>query len=326
MTQRKMHRRRFLQLSGATTAAIVLAACGGPEPEVITEEPAAAPAAEEEAPKKVVMDEAEAPSQYSESPRLADMVANGELPLVAERLPVSPLVLPRESIGEYGGLVRMIQQNPSSFVSMFGWFAERMLTYSDQDLKTIVPNLFASWEVSDDATHYTFHLHEGMRWSDGELVTTGDVDFWWNSIATHPEIASSVWWVYRHGGEIMVVDIHDVYSFSVTFAAPFGNFPAYLTRIIQGDFLLPSHYLKQFHADFADEDDLNAMIEESEFETWIQLFSNMRSGRSVWGTRPNSPEYPMLSAWIVDREPQQGLSLLKRNPYYWKVDTSGPNW
>ena len=25
----------------------------------------------------------------------------------------------------------------------------------------------------------------------------------------------------------------------------------------------------------------------------------------------------------MDREPQQGLSLLKRNPYYWKVDTSG---
>ena len=323
MTQRTMHRRRFLQLSGATTAAVVLAACGGPEPEVITEEPAAAPAAEEEAPAQTVMEDAEAPSQYSESPRLAEMVANGDLPPVTERLPVSPLVLPRESIGEYGGLVRQIHLDPSSFVSQYGWFSERMLTYSDQDLKTIKSNLFASWEISDDATHYTFHLHEGMRWSTGDLVTTGDVDFWWNSVATHPEVASSVWWVYRHGGENMVLDIHDDYSFSVTFAAPFGNFPAYLTRRIQGDFLLPSNYLKQFHADFADEDDLAAMLEESEYETWVQLLSNVRSGRSVWGTRPNSPEYPMLSAWIVDQEPQQGLVLMKRNPYYWKVDTSG---
>ena len=41
---------------------------------------------------------------------------------------------------------------------------------------------------------------------------------------------------------------------------PFGNFPAYLTRRIQGDFLLPSNYLKQFHGDFADEDDLNALL------------------------------------------------------------------
>ena len=31
----------------------------------------------------------------------------------------------------------------------------------------------------------------------------------------------------------------------------------------------------------------------------------------------------MLSAWIVDKEPQQGLVLMMRNPYYWKVDTSG---
>ncbi|MDE0080609.1 MAG: twin-arginine translocation signal domain-containing protein, partial [Caldilineaceae bacterium] len=123
MTQRKMHRRRFLQLSGATTAAVVLAACGGPEPEVITEEPAAAPAAEEEAPAQTVMEDAEAPSQYSESPRLAEMVANGDLPPVTERLPVSPLVLPRESIGEYGGLVRQIHLDPSSFVSQYGWFA-----------------------------------------------------------------------------------------------------------------------------------------------------------------------------------------------------------
>lgn len=323
MRHRKIDRRRFLQLSGATTAAVVLAACGGPEPEVITEEPAAEPAATSAPAEEMVMEEVEAPSQYSESPRLAEMVANGQLPPVAERLPVTPLVLPRQAIGEYGGLVRMVHLDPSSFVSQYGWFAERMLTYSDQDLKTIVPNLFESWETSADATQFTFHLREGMKWSDGMPLTTGDVDFWWNSIASHPEVSSTVWWVYRHGGDVMNLEIQDDYTFSVTFAAPFGNFPAYLTRRIQGDFLIPSHYLKQFHADFTDEAEISAMLEEEEFENWVQLLSNKRSGRSIWGTRPNSPEYPMLSAWIVDQEPQQGLVLMKRNPYYWKVDTDG---
>ena len=73
MTQRKIHRRRFLQLSGATTAALVLAACDGLELEVISEEPAAAAEGKEEAPKQVVMEEAEVPSQYSESPRLFEV-------------------------------------------------------------------------------------------------------------------------------------------------------------------------------------------------------------------------------------------------------------
>ncbi|MEM7129471.1 MAG: ABC transporter substrate-binding protein [Chloroflexota bacterium] len=327
MRERKIHRRRFLQLSGATTAAAVLAACGGSGPEIVSESASneAAPAAEAEAPKEeaVVVEDVETPSQFSESPRLAEMVAAGELPPVDERLPVEPLTLAREAIGEYGGLVRMVHLDPSSFVSQYGWFAERMLSYSDQDLKTLVPNVLESWEQSDDATQYTLHLREGMKWSDGTPVTTVDVDFWWNSLATHPDVSGSVWWVYRHGGDVMTLEIQDDYTFSVTFAAPFGNFPAYLTRRFQGDFLVPSHYLQQFHADFADEAELNAMVEAEEFESWVQLLSNKRSGRSVWGTRPNSPEYPMLSGWIVDEEPQQGLVLMKRNPYYWKVDASG---
>jgi peptide/nickel transport system substrate-binding protein len=82
-----------------------------------------------------------------------------------------------------------------------------------------------------------------MRWSDGEQVTTADVDFWWNDVLRDTEITSQVPWYYRLGGEPMELEIIDDYTFKVTHAVSFGNFPTYLTRHIQDEFgLMPSHY------------------------------------------------------------------------------------
>jgi peptide/nickel transport system substrate-binding protein len=42
---------------------------------------------------------------------------------------------------------------------------------------TIEPNLAKSWEISEDAKTFTFHLHENATWHDGEPVTAADVKF-----------------------------------------------------------------------------------------------------------------------------------------------------
>lgn len=38
-----------------------------------------------------------------------------------------------------------------------------------------VPIMAESWEVSDDATQYTFHIHPGANWHDGTDFTAEDV-------------------------------------------------------------------------------------------------------------------------------------------------------
>ncbi len=45
-----------------------------------------------------------------------------------------------------------------------------------------VPDLAKSWEISDDATTYTFHLEEGVQWHDGEPFTSADVKFTFEKI------------------------------------------------------------------------------------------------------------------------------------------------
>ena len=55
-----------------------------------------------------------------------------------------------------------------------------MLTHSrlfDLDRNNVPhPNLALEWEVSDDATTYTFHLRQDAKWHDGEPVTARDVE------------------------------------------------------------------------------------------------------------------------------------------------------
>jgi ABC-type transport system substrate-binding protein/class 3 adenylate cyclase len=43
--------------------------------------------------------------------------------------------------------------------------------------RTIVPALAERWEIADDGLRYVFHLHEGLRWSDGEPLTAHDVEY-----------------------------------------------------------------------------------------------------------------------------------------------------
>lgn len=40
---------------------------------------------------------------------------------------------------------------------------------------TIVPSLASSWETSADGLTWTFHLHQGVKWSDGQPLTADDV-------------------------------------------------------------------------------------------------------------------------------------------------------
>ena len=59
-------------------------------------------------------------------------------------------------------------------------------------LRTVVPDLAASWEVSDDGLTYTFNLREGVTYHDGTPFSSADVVATFNRIIDPPEGVISV--------------------------------------------------------------------------------------------------------------------------------------
>jgi peptide/nickel transport system substrate-binding protein len=333
MTKRKIKRRDFLKLSGTATLGAVLASCSTAP---VEEEPTDVPVVEEvPEPEPTEVPEAEpvveAPVEvvegFGEAPLLAERVAAGDLPPVEERMPVAPAVVgQRAEIGVYGGEARMMNLGWNWFTSMYGWFSERFLDYSDLDLRTLIPNIFESWEMSEDGKTFTFHLREGLKWSDGVPFTTEEVDFWWNDFANY-EGLGWVNWQFRFGGENAQFDFIDDYTFKMTFVSPFGQFPAHITRWFPGmdAFSYLKHYMKQFHEAYADEAELAALVEEAGFETWQGLFFDRGQwGVGMWMATTDILNVPTLAPWrIIEKDDNTAFYFYERNPYYWKVDEAG---
>jgi peptide/nickel transport system substrate-binding protein len=323
MDKRKINRRDFLKVSAITFVGTVATACGvapTPTPEVAV-------------PTKGVV-----AASGKEPPLLQPRVDSGELPPLDERLPETPAVVgDRDAIGVYGGEVRMIHFDPVWAVSAYDWNSERLLHYSDQDLRTIVPNIFESWEVSPDGTTFTITMRKGMKWSDGEPLTTEDVRFFIEDVWFNTDLYASPMWQLRFDGGAntspATLEVIDDFTFKLTYAAPFGALPAHLTRWeAVGNWpsmLGPSHFYKQFHNKYTDQAKLDEMAVANQLETWVQLYQQ-RSGPTQWGVGVwqfpswlKETPFPTLAPWILADIPQEGLIIMERNPYYWKVDVEG---
>ena len=241
-------RRRFLQLGALGTASLAVAACtgGGGEPAA---EDMPAPAAEtaSEAPATT------SAGGYNEAPMLADMVASGDLPPIDERLPANPLVLDgMEGIGNYGGSMRRGFKGVSD-----RWgptkLARQGLTWYTPEL-SLRPNIAESWETNEDATVFTFHLRQGMKWSDGATFDSDNFAWWQENVMLNKDITPAVGrnWVTGSERTPMTMDFPDKHTVVFSFAHP--N-PMFLDRVapLTRDLFMPHHYAGQFHMETTDD-------------------------------------------------------------------------
>ena len=178
---------RRLRLLGVILAlALVAASCGDDG-----DEPASAPAASAtEEPAAEPEPAAEEPAAEEPEPEPAAEEPEPE-PAAEEPAEEEPAVEPAAEDSRRGGtLVIALSDDPGHFNpgittgfnvhavtgSMFNGLVEL------DDNANPHPDLAESWEVSDDSTTYTFHLAEGVRWHDGEPMTSADVKFTFENI------------------------------------------------------------------------------------------------------------------------------------------------
>lgn len=267
---------------------------------------------------------APADRQAKESPDLTAQVKSGALPPLKDRLPDQPLTLdPVDEPGSYGGDWRYVLDETDCpgchLVATIG--QENLVAWKPKrnsfTVDDIIPNVAEKFEVNDRATAYTFTLREGLRWSDGKPYNADDVMFWYDSVITNKSLTPAFPEWLTGGGKPVVVEKLSQRSVVFRFAGPNGMFLQNLaTSSGRGIATMPAHYLKQFHADHAD--DIDKVVKENSQDTWYALFL-------LKADETQNPKRPVLNSWLI----KQGLGHAKqrlvavRNPYCWKVDSVG---
>ncbi len=262
-------------------------------------------------------------AEYNEAPALAEQVAAGTLPPVEERLPANPeVVTPIESIGTYGGQLRYGLRGSSDHNNILRMVGPQGLVRWSPDYIDLIPNVAESYEVNEDATVFTFHLRDGMKWSDGEPFTADDILFNMQDLVFNSDFAPTPP-RYMANGEPAKVEKVDDTTVTFTFAAPYGDFLAELASPLgQHPVLYAKHYCSQFLPQYNEQ--LDELVAANNASDWQNLYL-AKCGDIEIPARWGNPERPTLDPWVA-AEPYTGGAVrvvMARNPYFWQVDPEG---
>lgn len=257
---------------------------------------------------------------YSQAPMLDALVAAGTLPDVADRLPAEPIIFKTgamvDGLGEYGGVFRhVIGGRPEGWNWMAGqhqgWGGINMAMQEclvrqgprwqvkAEDQTGPLPNLAQSWSWNDGNTELTINLMQGVKWSDGDPFDVEDVRFWYEDNVQNDNVASRMAKDSFGGGAAM--EVIDDYTFKFVFSEPQAETIVENLAYIQGC-PGPSHILKASHPDYAD---------GATYDGYTQAL-------------PNDVVPPVvLGAWVPVVHRPDELVIMRRNPYYFKVDEAG---
>ena len=253
-----------------------------------------------------------------EAPMLAQMVMTESLPPVHERLPDDPLVVsPSESVGTYGDDPMIIYHDASSYTTsvLDSLLIEYPVVYDSRGSKELRPNVFQSWQIINDGKTFEFKIRPGMKWSDGTPFSADDFMFWYDAVALNQELTPNGVDFLKHDGDIGQIEKIDQNTIRMTFESPnatflerFSLWPSFPYR--------PAHYLKQFHPTHVDPGELDSIVMEEGFSSWVELFNDRSSSY-------NNPKAPTIFAWKAENGLSDEVQEFRRNPYYWKVDSAG---
>jgi peptide/nickel transport system substrate-binding protein len=247
-------------------------------------------------------------------------VKTGKLPPVKDRLPKEPLVFKtgnmQDGIGVYGDTMRhVIGGRPEGWNygagQTQGWGGidiglsecltrtAPLFQVEAKDTEPL-PNLAKSWDWSKDGHKLTMHLVEGAKWSDGVAFNADDVMFYWDDEVVDPNVSPLNGATPETFGVGTTLKKIDDYTVEWTFKEAFPK--QYLYAMAYGTFCPgPAHILKPQHPKYS----------KNTYDQFKNAFP---------------PEYmnlPVMGAWVPVEYRPDDIIVLRRNPYYWKVDEKG---
>ncbi|TIW89373.1 MAG: ABC transporter substrate-binding protein, partial [Mesorhizobium sp.] len=163
-----------------------------------------------------------------------------------------------------------------------------------------LPNLAKSWDWSADGHKLTMHLVEGAKWSDGVPFNADDVMFYWDDEVMDPNVSPLNGATQETFGVGTTLKKIDDYTVEWTFKDAFPK--QHLYAMAYGTFCPgPAHILKPQHPKYS----------KNTYDQFKNAFP---------------PEYmnmPVMGAWVPVEYRADDIIVMRRNPYYWKVDEKG---
>ncbi len=278
---------------------------------------------------RVILDRSRYPRAFKEAPRLKELVEQRQLPPVAERIGLDPIVIePLHEIGAYGGVIRrgFIGPGDGQTATRFAAGPDALLFW-DHEWKNLRPNIARDFEVSRDGRVTTIFLRRGMRWSDGHAFTADDILFWFDKMYNDRRVISQRAPSLRLADQDLKVRKLDDHTLEYISPEPYYMLPEMLAGFTDvggpsvgyrtgfGGFG-PAHYLSRFHADFVEEATLLRQARENGFANWSLHLRN----RFDWTL---NKDLPVISPWQTASPVNQWQFTLTRNPYSVWVDTDG---
>jgi len=328
--------KKLIALLLALVMVLSLVACGGTQAETpTTDAPVTETTETPETPETPTDPPATEPpaAGYSEAPSITELGTYGN---VEDRLPVEEDIFVSVNdangdaleIGTYGGIINLVGGGGS-------WDISRptleTIIRRDND-GTYYPNVIKSYEYNEDYTVWTFHLREGMKWSDGDDFNADDITFWYYMCHINNYDTKASWAALKDGDDFAKLEKVDDYTVTWTFTNP--KFPA--DFIENGDFkwcwapshwladLIPSSYYVEnpYWADtgLSDEDVLkNGQAKGVDKATVKDL------GKELTYYFWNVGGIPTVNSFNLRAGESRSDTVvhLDRNVYYWKVDAQG---
>ncbi len=144
------------------------------------------------------------------------------------------------------------------------------------------------------------HLIEGAKWSDGVPFTSEDVMFFWTDNVQDPNVLPLNGATPETFGEGTKLEAVDDYTVKWTFKDAFPK--QFLYAMAYGTFCPgPAHMLKPQHPNYSD----------NTYDQYKNAFP------------PDFLNMPTMGAWVPVEYRPDDIIVMRRNPYYWKVDSDG---
>lgn len=256
----------------------------------------------------------------AETPGLEDAVASGVLPPVRERVPSEPRIIAMKGKdqrpGRHGGKLNTLIDKAKSVRYFVVWGYARLVGYTpDLELR---PDILKDVKIEDNRV-FTMTLRKGHKWSDGAAFTTEDFRYYWEDIANNGELKpAGPLASLLVDGKPPKVDIIDEVTVRYSWDSPNPTFLELLARSAPPFIYRPAHYLKQFHKKYGDAAKIEAAVRDARVRNWASLHN-----RKDQMNKNTNADMPTLQPWMNTTSYSKTRFVLRRNPYFHRVDPAG---